>query len=44
MSQNNSNQKPDTKHQGSFRDHINTIGDDGKRAWIYPKKTERKVL
>lgn len=29
-------------HHGSFRDKISTVGDDGKRAWIYPKKPKGK--
>ena len=29
-------------NSGSFRDKIATVGDDGKRAWIYPKKPKGK--
>ncbi|MDY0075809.1 MAG: cytochrome c oxidase accessory protein CcoG [Bacteroidales bacterium] len=43
MNQPKQNKKPDSKRQGSFRDHLNTIGDDGKRAWIYPKKPKGKL-
>jgi len=42
MNQTKTNQKADKANQGSFRDHLNTIADDGKRAWIYPKKPKGK--
>ncbi|KAF0128908.1 MAG: cytochrome c oxidase accessory protein FixG [Bacteroidetes bacterium] len=29
-------------HHGSFRDKISTVGEDGKRVWIYPKKPKGK--
>lgn len=28
--------------EGSFRDHIATVNDDGKRVWIFPKKPSGK--
>lgn len=43
MSQTKINQQADKGKRGSFRDHISTIGDDGKRAWIYPKKPKGKL-
>ncbi|MDU8886480.1 cytochrome c oxidase accessory protein CcoG [Yeosuana sp. MJ-SS3] len=32
----------ETTENGSFRDSIATINDEGKRAWIYPKKPSGK--
>lgn len=29
-------------HDESFRDHISTVNDKGKRVWIYPKKQKGK--
>lgn len=31
------------KEKGSFRDKIGTVGDDGKRIWIFPKKPKGKI-
>ena len=28
--------------QDNFRDTIGTLGEDGKRAWIFPKKPDGK--
>jgi cytochrome c oxidase accessory protein FixG len=30
------------KEEGSFRDKIGTVSDDGKRIWVYPKKPKGK--
>lgn len=43
MNQPKINEKADKVKHESFRDHLNTIGDDGKRAWIYPKKPKGKL-
>lgn len=46
----NENGKTVKKSTGSFRDKISTVDEQGKRAWIYPKKpkgkryTQRKVV
>ncbi|MBU2558852.1 MAG: cytochrome c oxidase accessory protein CcoG [Bacteroidetes bacterium] len=42
MSQTKLNQEQEEEQHGSFRDRINTVGEDGKRAWIYPKKPKGK--
>lgn len=34
--------KSENESSGSFRDKIATVGDDGKRVWIYPKKPKGK--
>lgn len=34
--------KQNDKHDESFRDHITTINDDGKRAYVYPTKPSGK--
>ena len=44
------NKKTENEEHSSFRDHIATIDESGKRNWIYPKKpsgkfyTKRKLL
>lgn len=46
----NENGKTVKKNTGSFRDKISTVDEQGKRAWIYPKKpkgrryNQRKVV
>ncbi len=42
MNETKSNQNEEELH-GSFRDKINTIGEDGKRAWVYPKRPKGKM-
>lgn len=32
------NNKHNDKQDESFRDHISTVNDDGKRAYVYPTK------
>ncbi len=29
--------------EGSFRDHVSTIGEKGKRIWVFPKKPKGKL-
>jgi len=35
-------QKDKIEQEASFRDHIATVGEDGSRVWIYPKKPKGK--